>query len=218
MEFYIGVDESGKGDFFGPLVIAGVISNNSLNEELLKLGVKDSKKLSDKRVLELANEIKKSCIYDVVVIKPKRYNELTKNLNLNRLLAWGHARVIENLLEKAEEKKLNVKRAISDRFGDELYLLNALMKRGKKIELIQKHKAEIDPAVASASILARAEFITQLKEISKKYEIELPKGVSPKVISTANEIVKKFGRDELSNIAKVHFKTINLIAGETSGK
>ena len=213
MEFYIGVDESGKGDFFGPLVVAGVVSNESLNEELLKLGVKDSKKLSDKRVLELADEIKKSCIYNIVVIKPKRYNELTKNLNLNRLLAWGHARVIENLLEEAEKKNLNVKKAISDRFGDESYLLNALMKMGKEIELIQRHKAEVDPAVASASILARAEFVNQLKEMSKKYGVELPKGVSPKVISTANEIVEKFGKDELLNVAKVHFKTTNLITG-----
>lgn len=213
MEFYIGIDESGKGDFFGPLVIAGVVSNEALNEKLLKLGVKDSKKLSDKRVLELADEIKKSYIYNIVIIKPRRYNELTKKLNLNRLLAWGHARVIENLLEEAEKKNLNIKRAISDRFGDESYLLNALMKKGEKIELIQRHKAEGDPAVASASILARAEFITQLGEISKKYEIEFPKGVSPKVISAANEFVKKFGKDELLNVAKIHFKTTNLITG-----
>jgi len=100
MENYIGVDESGKGDFFGPLVIAGVVSNENLNKELEKFGVKDSKKLSDKRVFELSEKIKEVCIVNVVVIKPKRYNELTEKLNLNKLLAWGHARVIENLLKE----------------------------------------------------------------------------------------------------------------------
>jgi len=213
MSFYIGVDESGKGDFFGPLVIAGVISSEVLNEELIKIGVKDSKKLSDKKIFQLAEKIKEICIYDIVIIKPKRYNELTENLNLNKLLAWGHARAIENLLEKAEEENLKVEKIISDQFGDELYLLNALMKRGRKIQLVQMYKAEVDPAVASASILARAIFLTQLRKMSEKYGVEIPRGVSAKVINVANEIVKKFGKDELLNVAKVHFKTTNLITG-----
>lgn len=212
MNFYIGVDESGKGDFFGPLVIAGVVSNEDVNEKLLNAGVKDSKKLSDKKVFEIFERIKEICkFYEVVVIKPKRYNELTRKLNLNKLLAWGHARVIENLLEKAEQENFKIDKIISDQFGDASYLLNALMKRGRKINLIQMHRAEIDPAVASASIIARAVFLNQLAEMSRKYEMVFPKGVSDKVVDVAKEIVKKFGKDELLNVAKIHFKTTSQV-------
>lgn len=213
MSYYIGVDESGKGDFFGPLVIAGVISNESINEELLKLGVKDSKKLSDKKVLQLAEKIKEICLYNVVIIKPKRYNELTEKLNLNKLLAWGHARVIENLLKEATLKSLKCSKAVSDQFGDEEYLLKALMQMGKKIEIMQMHKAEIDPAVASASIIARAEFLKQIKMLSEKYNLDFPKGASSKVVDFANEFVKRYGKDELMNVAKIHFRTAKLISG-----
>jgi len=213
MDCYIGVDESGKGDFFGPLVIAGVISNENIDETLLKLGVKDSKKLSDKRVLQLAEKIKEICTYDIVVIKPGRYNELTKNLNLNKLLAWGHARVIENLLKKASEENLRCLKAISDQFGDEKYLLKALMQMGKKIEILQMHRAEVNLAVAAASIIARAKFLEQIKILSEKYGFDFPKGVSPKVIDLANEFVKKYGSEELSNVAKLHFRTAKLISG-----
>ncbi len=213
MNCYIGVDESGKGDFFGPLVIAGVISNESINQELLKLGVKDSKKLSDKRVLQLAEKIKEICILNVVVIKPKRYNELTQKLNLNKLLAWGHARVIENLLKEATFRNLKCLRAVSDQFGDEEYLLKALMQMGKKIEIIQMHKAEVDPAVASASIIARAEFLKQVEILSERYNFNFPKGASSKVVDFANEFVKRYGRDELINVAKIHFRTTKLISG-----
>ncbi len=211
MNFYIGVDESGKGDFFGPLVIAGVISNDELNEKLSELGVKDSKKLSDKKVVELAKEIKKICIYEIVIINPKRYNELIQRLNLNRILAWGHARVIENLLTKAEDEGIVCTKAISDKFGDEHYLVESLMTKGKKIELVQRHRAESDPAVASASILARNEFLSRLKLLSEKYKIDFPRGASSKVVEVANCFAKRYGRSELINVAKVHFKTSKLI-------
>jgi ribonuclease HIII len=215
MENYIGVDESGKGDFFGPLVIAGVVSNENLNKELEKFGVKDSKKLSDKRVFELSEKIKEVCIVNVVVIKPKRYNELTEKLNLNKLLAWGHARVIENLLKEIEKVGFKCSSAISDQFGDENYLLNSLMQMGKKINLIQTPKAdELDLAVASASILARAEFLKQLKILSEKYGMNFPKGAGQNVINFANEFVKKFGKDELKNVAKLHFKTTKQILSQ----
>jgi ribonuclease HIII len=213
MNYYIGVDESGKGDFFGPLIIAGVISNEDINKELLKLGVKDSKKLSDKRVLQLAEKIKEICVYNVVIIKPKRYNELTRKLNLNKLLAWGHARVIENLLKEATLRNLKCSRAVSDQFGDEEYLLGALMQMGKKIEIMQMHRAEIDPAVASASIIARAEFLKQIEILSKRYNLNFPKGASSKVVDFANEFLKRYGKDELINVAKIHFRTTKLISG-----
>ena len=100
---HIGVDESGKGDFFGPLCVAGVLVDERGSELFLKLGIKDSKKISDKKILELEPQIKANAEHTVIVISNKRYNELYSNIkNLNRLLAWGHARAIENILEKKE--------------------------------------------------------------------------------------------------------------------
>ena len=149
---HIGTDESGKGDYFGPLVAAGVFVPEGQGEVLKELGVRDSKRISDNRIRDLAEQIKSGYPHSVVSIGPERYNALyTKIKNLNKLLAWAHARVIENILEE-----VNCGRVVADQFGDEGYIRNALMKRGKDIELIQRTKAEDDPAVAAASILARA--------------------------------------------------------------
>ncbi len=200
---WIGTDESGKGDYFGPLVIAGVLVKNESKSGLLKLGARDSKDLSDNRIKELAEKIKNLCLYSIVVINPLKYNQLLERMrNLNRLLAWGHSRAIENILEKE-----SCEYAISDQFGDERYILNALLKKGKKIELEQRHRAEEDIAVAAASILARAEFVKRIEELSQNYEINLPKGASDKVIETGKEFVAKYGKEKLKEVAKVHFKT-----------
>ena len=202
-EKWIGTDESGKGDYFGPLVIAGVMVKNESKNELLKLGVKDSKNLSDNRVKELAEKIKQSCAYSLVVINPLKYNELIVRMrNLNRLLAWGHSRAIENILEEE-----NCEYAISDQFGNETYILNALLKKGKKIKLEQRHRAEQDIAVAAASVLARDEFIKRIEELSQNYKINLPKGASDKVIEAGKKFVVKYGKEKLNEVAKVHFKT-----------
>jgi ribonuclease HIII len=200
---HIGTDESGKGDYFGPLVVAGFFLPDGQAEVLTELGVKDCKKLSDRRVLDLAAELKKGYIHSVVAIGPERYNELYRRLkNLNRLLAWGHARVIENILEK-----VNCQEALTDQFGDEKFVLQALLKKGKKINLVQKVRAESDLAVAAASILARAEFLWRLRELSLKIGFELPKGASPQVEEVASKLVKESGPDLLEQIAKCHFKT-----------
>ena len=204
---HIGVDESGKGDFFGPLVIAGVLVDETNTELLVKAGIKDCKKIEDKNINKLAAVIKNNCIFSVVTINPAKYNELYEKLkNLNCLLAWGHARVIENILEK---KECNY--ALSDKFGDENLIKNALLKKGKKITLEQRCKAESDIAVAAASILARAQFLYGLSEISKKYGVDIPKGVSEKVINTARTIKDKYSKDELKNAVKAHFKTFEKI-------
>jgi len=203
LERWIGTDESGKGDYFGPLVVAGVLVKNENKNGLLKLGAKDSKDLSDKRVKELAEKIKQSYLYSLIVINPLRYNELIDRMrNLNRLLAWGHSRAIENILERE-----NCEYAISDQFGDERYILNALMKKGKNIKLEQRHRAEDDVAVAAASILARDEFVRRLEELSQKYGLNLPKGASDRVIETGKKFVAKYGKEKLKEVAKVHFKT-----------
>src|SRR5271167_5010438 len=149
---HLGIDESGKGDFFGPLVIAGVFTDGDLARQLRDMGVRDSKQIGRAR-------------WDVITILPTRYNELhAKFRNLNRLLAWGHASVIENLLTRWPK----CPRALSDKFAHESLIQRALKDRGKKIVLQQRTKAESDIAVAAASILARAAFLTRLKYLGEK--------------------------------------------------
>lgn len=206
-EPYIGTDESGKGDFFGPLVVAGVLVNEENAEAFKKLGIKDSKKLKDKQILELAYEIKKDAITSVVVIGNEKYNELyVKFKNLNKLLAWGHARVIENILEKQ-----HCEYALSDKFGDESLILNALMAKGQTIKLEQRVRAESDIAVAAASILARATFVQHILDLESFYGCKFPKGCNDGVKDAARDFIKQFGRQRLKEVCKAHFKTYHEI-------
>lgn len=203
----IGVDESGKGDYFGYLVIAGVIADDKTESRLKSLGVKDSKKLLDSAALRLATAIKKVCVNDVVKISPEKYNHLYKKFysNLNNMLAWGHAQVIENLLKKDGDVAV----AISDKFGDESLLKDALKKKSVKIKLIQKVRAEENVAVAAASILARAEFLRTLRRLSLEVGYKLPKG-STDAEAAAKELIGKYGKEHVEKllpmIAKMHFK------------
>jgi len=207
----IGTDEVGKGDYFGPLVIAGILADESQILKMENLGIKDSKSLSDTTVQNFAGQIKKIVgqkQFSIVVISPIKYNLLlSKMKNLNRLLGWGHARAIENIL--IHHAKCQT--AISDQFGDQSFIENALMKLGKKIQLIQTPKAEREMTVAAASILARAEFINRMNEMSESYGFEFPKGATD-VITTAENFVEKFGSKALLNVAKVHFKTTGKIS------
>jgi len=207
----IGIDESGKGDYFGPLVIAAVFVDATTQGELKLMDVRDSKKLSDGRILEMTPDIKTICPHSVIAIGPQKYNELyAKIKNLNQLLAWGHAKALENLLEQG----INCERAISDQFGDERLILNALQEKGRRILLEQRTKAESDLAVAAASILARAEFLLRLKRLSAEVGTTLPKGASPSVALAAKMIVKKHGRERLDSVAKLHFKTTQSILSD----
>ena len=207
----IGIDESGKGDYFGPLVIAAVFVDAITQAELALMNVRDSKKISDGRILEMAPDIRIICPHSIIAIGPQRYNELyVKIRNLNRLLAWGHAKALETLLEK-----VLCGRAIADQFGDERLILNALQEKGRTIILEQRHKAESDLAVAAASILARAEFLLRLKRLSDEIGTTLPKGASPAVELAGRMIVKKHGEEQLGSIAKLHFKTTQAVLGKT---
>jgi ribonuclease HIII len=204
----IGIDESGKGDYFGPLVIAAVFVDARTQGELKLMGVRDSKKISDGRVLELAPDIRSICPHSIIAIGPKKYNELyIKIKNLNRLLAWGHAKALENLLERG----VTCERAISDQFGDERLILKALQEKGRRIVLEQRTKAESDLAVAAASVLARAEFLVRLKRLSDEVRTTLPKGASAAVELAAKMIIKKHGRERLDSVAKLHFKTTQAV-------
>jgi len=207
---WIGSDEAGKGDYFGPLVIAGTLVDDMIAKSLEELGVKDSKRLSDNSVKELAAKISKTCLCSVVTIGPKRYNELYSEIgNLNRLLAWGHSRAIENILNKEE-----CDYALADQFGDEKLIINALMEKGRKIKVKQRVKAESDMGVAAASILARAEFLRQLAMLSAKYGMDFPKGASLAIIEAGKDFIKRYGSGRLNEVAKIHFKTTKLVLAE----
>ena len=209
----IGTDESGKGDYFGPLVAAAAYADDWQDDALRKLGVKDCKKLSDAKVLELAGEIRKACPHSVVKINPPKYNALREKFgNLNILLAWAHARAIENLLQEVDCKKV-----ISDQFGDEKYLKEKLMKKGKKVELTQMPRAESDVAVAAASILARATFLQSLGAISQYYGLKFPKGATD-VEHAGRMFVAAYGAERLGEVAKTHFKTTDRILDLPRGK
>lgn len=204
---HIGVDESGKGDFFGPLVIAGVYVDGDAVRRLRDLGAVDSKRIgSDERIAKLAAEIRqvRGVVWEVIAIHPERYNQLYDKFgNLNRLLAWGHARVIENLLERVPD----CPRAISDQFANPAVLQRALQERGRGIELVQRTKAESDPAVAAASILAREAFVGWLKAQGVRYGVECPKGVSESVKQSARKLVEQYGVEILQVLCKTHFRT-----------
>ena len=208
---HMGIDESGKGDFFGPMVIVSAYVDEGLVKTMREMGVKDSKQItSDNKALGMGRELRKLLgkRYGVVKIGPAAYNRLySKMRNVNRMLSWGHARAIENLLDTVPD----CPRAISDQFGKKEQVERALMKKGRRIELIQMHKAESDMAVAAASVIARDLFIRSLKDLEKKYEAEIPKGASAQVREVAEKLVKKHGPELLLETCKCHFKTTDQV-------
>lgn len=208
---HIGTDESGKGDYFGPLVIAGVCITKKQEELLATLGVRDSKSNSDNKNKELAKKIEellgKTCV-SIVCISPERYNSLYDEIgrNLNKVLGWGHARVMENLLSD------NLcENAIADQFGDESIIKSALLAKGKSLNLIQSPKAERDIGVAAASILARARFLNELERLGKILGVTLSKGVNSTVESIAKNIYENGGLEKLKQFVKLHFQTTKKI-------
>src|ERR1700736_3684680 len=213
-EPHFGVDESGKGDFFGPLVIAGVYVDHGIARKLIEAGVQDSKRIgSDTRIRALADAIRKDSmgLIEVVLIGPAKYNELYEKFgNLNKLLAWGHARVIENLLAK----KPDCPRSLSDQFADARVIEQSLLRHGQKIDIQQRPRAESDIAVAAASILAREGFIGWLDRQGKALGVRLDRGVSAEVKATAEKLVAAKGPEILREVAKIHFRTAHAVAPE----
>lgn len=211
---HFGVDESGKGDFFGPLVVAGAYVDAEIARHFRAGGIQDSKNIgSDARIRELAKLIRETpgATCEVIVIGPEKYNELySKFRNLNRLLAWGHARVIENLLQLRPE----CPRALSDQFANPRLVQGSLMERGRRIQLDQRTRAESDPAVAAASILAREAFVEWLDRRGRVLGFSLPKGASAAVKRAGERVVQDQGREALAQVAKMHFKTAGEILSQ----
>jgi ribonuclease HIII len=209
---HFGVDESGKGDFFGPLVIAGVYVDRGIARRLLDGGVQDSKRIaSDARIRALGQAIRQETggLHETVLIGPAKYNELYASFgNLNSLLGWGHARVIENLLARKPE----CPRSLSDQFADARVIERSLRGKAREIIIEQRPRAESDVAVAAASILAREAFIDWLDRTGKKLGVRLDRGVSGPVKEAARKLVEKGGAAALREVAKVHFRTAHEIA------
>lgn len=203
---WIGVDESGKGDFFGPLCVSACFIKKEQEEIIKNMGIQDSKKISDKKIYELALQLEKIVSYQNIVLMPVEYNKLySKYNNLNHLLAEQHALLIADLA-----KLTKAPLAISDQFAKDKSLIeNRLQSKKVSIQLIQQTKAEADLAVACASIFARREFLIAIKDMATEYGQNFSKGVSPKVKEEASDFIASFGRDMLSTVAKLHFKTAN---------
>ncbi|MGD8922246.1 MAG: ribonuclease HIII [Candidatus Zixiibacteriota bacterium] len=203
----IGVDESGKGDFFGPLVIASFCATESDRSPLEGLGVRDSKLIAEKKLLGIDEKLRRDYPHEIVIIGPAKYNELHSRIrNLNKLLAWGHARAIENLLEKCPAQA-----AVSDKFGDPKLIENALFEKGRTIHLEQIVRGESIFQVAAASILARAAFVRQIHALSEKLKMTIPRGAGPQVDTAARELVRTQGADILKEVAKIHFKNYSRV-------
>lgn len=200
---WIGSDESGKGDYFGPLVVAAVQVDEVSARRLAEAGVRDSKKVSNNRAAQLAEMIIAERPHSIVVIGPKRYNELYKKIaNLNHLLAWAHARAIEDLLTDHE-----CRRVVVDRFAKDGVLAAALMEKGSAAKVEERVRAESDTAVAAASILARARFLAELEQLSDDCGIGLAPGAGEPVIESGRNFIERHGADALGAVAKLHFRT-----------
>ena len=207
-ESHAGLDESGKGDFFGPVIAATVIADKSAIEEWRKAGAQDSKKMAESKILELDRLIratKGAAVATCFCRTMTRYNELMgrPGANLNRLLAWQHATALGDALARKP-----VKWGLLDQFSEQPLVQRELAKNDiKDFELRMRTKAESDPVVAAASIVARAEYVRQMHLLSKKFGAKLQKGAGPLVKAQAEEIIRQFGAPALRDYAKLHFRT-----------
>jgi len=215
----IGVDESGKGDFFGPLCVAAVYVNKWVLEAWKLVGIRDSKSVgSDAQIHHLNRAIRDTpgCQVSVIAIGNEAYNRLhAHHGSVNTVLAWGHARAIENLLERGSLLNPAPVRAISDQFASSKSTVErALMTLGKGLDLVQRHRAEEDMAVAAASIVARSEYLQRMKSLEKEFSMPLPRGASAAVEDAARKLVESHGPEVLPKVCKMHFRTRYRVLGQ----
>ncbi|MFM7553893.1 MAG: ribonuclease HIII [Verrucomicrobiota bacterium] len=219
MEPRIGVDESGKGDFFGPLCVAAVYVNAAVLEAWKSAGIRDSKTVgSDAAIARLDAVIRGTpgCQVSVIAIGNEAYNRLhERHGSVNTVLAWGHARAIENLLERGPLLDPPPVRAVSDQFASSKTTVErALLPLGRSLPLVQRHRAEEDIAVAAASIVARHECLERLGRLGKEFGMTLPRGASAAVEHAARALVASHGAGVLPRVAKMHFRTRHRVLGE----
>lgn len=205
---WAGSDESGKGDFFGSLVVAAVVVDNSTADKLRAAGVKDCKLLTDKKILELEDIIKASVVdYSVLELKPCVYNLRYEQVaaqggKLNQLLGYGHVAALSKVLEKHED----CHSALIDQFTTSMVNIRALKQRFPQCDVRQQPKAESNLAVAAASVLARAQFLHTMAALAAEAGVqELPKGGGAQATACARELAAKYGKEALRNYVKLHF-------------
>lgn len=205
---HLGVDEVGKGDYFGSLVVVSCFVNNESFSLFKKVGVGDSKTFSDKKIIEMYEQLKDYPYYYASIVKPSEYNQLEEEIkNASILLARQHSKVIEMGLGDLKSKNIECNNVVIDQFSSsKSRILNELGKWGKAAVIEQHHKGESDIAVAAASVLARGIFLNEMEKLSKLYSFNFPKGAS-NVITKGKEFVKKYSKEELHNVAKISFKT-----------
>lgn len=205
----IGSDESGKGDYLGPLVVASVYANEKQQKILKEFSIKDSKKITDKKIKELAKIIRESCVHSIVMIYPEKYNSLYDSFNnLNSLLSWAHAKAISNVCEKVKCRDILI-----DRFSKTDEIVRYLTKNIGSVNVKSEVRAEENIVVAAASIIARDAFCYGMEKLEREYSIKLSKGANAKVEKIAKDFFNKNGINGLSKIAKIHFKTTSKIVG-----
>lgn len=198
----IGVDEAGKGDFFGPLVVAAFLASDDSLDRLIAMGVRDSKLIANKKLLTIDEQLRAEYPHFVAVLAPPEYNQQHQQCkNLNLMLADQHASVIDELNGNGRADL-----AISDKFGKTSLIENALASRKCMIPLKQVVRGESIRQVAAASILARAEFIRQIDQLSAQYDATIPRGAGSIVDEAGRKLVRQHGPEILNDIAKVHFK------------
>jgi ribonuclease HIII len=205
---HIGVDEVGKGDYFGPLVVVACFVNKKFLKKVAGLGIGDSKKISDGRIRDIYDEIKDYKYYYVSIVSPEEYNIKIKELkNVAILLAKEHSKVIEMGLQDLKKEGIECKEVVIDQFSSKKgRVVDELGPLARDIRFVQFHKGESDIAVACASVIARAIFLEELDKMNDEYYFTFPKGAS-NVITSAREFVKKNGVEELEKVAKTSFKT-----------
>jgi ribonuclease HIII len=206
-EAHAGCDESGKGDLFGPVVAATVIAEKAAILGWIKAGVRDSKTIADPQILKLDEMIRATpgAVVETCFCGMAKYNELMlkPQANLNRLLAWQHAIA----LEKALQKKW-VPRGLLDQFTKQPLVQKELARRGvARFTLDMRTKAESDPVVAAASIVARAEYVRIMHSLSREFGEKLQKGAGAQAKAQAAHILEKLGAAALGRFAKLHFRT-----------
>lgn len=205
---HLGVDEVGKGDYFGPLVVVSCFISEEFSKRVRLLGFADSKKFSDKKILNLYSMVKEYPYYYYSVVKPSEYNTLIEEYrNVSIILAKQHTKVIEMGLKDLKEKNIDCEYVVIDQFStSKERVINELGELGKECNLIQHHKGESDIAVACASVIARGIFLEEWERMNEEYTFDFPKGAS-NVIEKGKEFVSIYGSEKLKEVAKTGFKT-----------
>lgn len=206
----VGSDESGKGDYFGSLVVAGCLVKPEDVPALRSLGVRDSKQATEVAILAACEQIRRRVETHVVELEPPEYTRRQREAgNVNRVLGEAHAEVIRELLKRGD-----CGRVVVDRFGGEHYVLRELGELARGRRIVQVPGAEKNPAVAAASFLARERFLLSLKRLSDECGVDLLPGASAEVEERARKVFQVGGMDLLSRVAKIHFKTTERVVSE----